>query len=230
MTTSKDGTPGAGEGGNAENKTGELSAEALAAELKAKSEELAETLKKHNDAFQELRTVKTELATLKKSAGDREKDDNTKKGDAEALRKNFELELKAASDKAEAAERRYESAVVDSGVRMLCLEYGAEDAQSQQDLYELTRPHFKAGENGKLELKESPAEPSKWFKEQAEKRPHLAKNSRKGGSGTGNHNEKSGSKSTSIPPDLGTWSQADQAKWMRENPELAKQHMRNMGL
>lgn len=226
MTASQNGNPSPGQSASGGEAGDNKSAESLAAALQQRETELAELKTKHDGAFGRLRILETELEQLRAEKSTREKDEHTKMGNAEALRANFEKDLKAERERAEKAEAKYQAAIVDSGVRQLCAEFGADSAQVQQDLYALTRSAFKADEDGKLVLIDSANDPKRWFKEQVDLRPHLAKNPRKGGSGAEGIKGGAGDGNTITLEDMSRMSDAEFAKAARKNPKLAAEWLR----
>lgn len=206
--------------------------ESLTAVLKAKDEELSNLKKAHDGAFGKLRTMESELEELKAQNSTREKDKHTQAGNAEELRKTFDIELKAEREKREAAEKALEEEIVSSGVRKLASKHAADTEEARQDLYDLTRHFFQVGKDssGKavLQLKDSVEDPDKFMSSFVSKRPHLAPSSRKGGSGTEGRAGGSGAGETSgiTLEDMERMSNAEFAAAARKNPKLAAEYLK----
>jgi hypothetical protein len=56
-----------------------------------------------------------------------------------------------------------------------------------------------------------------------DKKPYLKKSSYTGGAGDTGGADRKSSKAGTIPANITTWPIAEQKKWMKENPELARQ-------
>ncbi len=208
--------------------TGEPTVESLKAELAARDESIAALTKKHDSAFGKARLLETEVEDLKKKVSARETQDIANSGDIEKLRTKFAGELEASEAEKKKLLSQLHNVIVEKEVRGIASEL----AVDVEDVWNLTRDSFTVGYDDKGNpipvVKDSALSPKTFLSNFLEKKPHLAKNPQVGGSGATKGDSSGGgaAKATTIPKDFGTWSQGDRTKWMKENPELAKEVVR----
>lgn len=177
-------------------------------------------LREHNSANKRARELSKKVDSLETQLNEHKKKGTEGEGDPVKLREAFatretELNTQISTLKGQLHERD-KRAAFDRNAHLF-----AEGAR--EDAWELVKGklEIEEGDDGiKIVVDGDYRSVDEFFKDLADKKPHLAANKAKGGTGS-NGAEKGGQKATSIPNDFGSWSIDRKKEWMLANPTLA---------
>lgn len=204
-----------------------------------KAEEELEAFKASTDS--QIKSLSEQLKAFTETKKKQEDDAAVARGDIEAIRKSAEEERNALLKQLDELKSSYEAKLSSANAQVTkfrdtyLLENEVKRILSEvtvdaEAAFLLLRDKFELAEDEgtiKPRVKDSTLPIREWTERTLEQsnRHYMLKNQRKPGSGAAPEPAKSPghSKAQSIPTDLASWSKADRLKWIRENPELAKQ-------
>jgi hypothetical protein len=179
-------------------------------------------IKSRDATHRKVRALTDQLAELQEQLKKREEKDNESAGDYQKIKESWTTERQKLQKENAELQQKLRQAVVEKDVRSIAQQY----AISADQVWGLIGHRFDVAEDDEGRMipvvKDSVMSPEEFIQDFLEKNPNLAKNTRKGGSGTQMQGKQESQKSD-IPADLFSWPQAEQSKWMAQNPALAKE-------